>query len=64
MQQEFVRELLARIGGLYLILELLILALNPIPDTAKEWKTKKSNVLRRVFYLLALNVAIIWLLTL
>ena len=64
MHQELVRELLARIVGLYLILELLILALNPIPDTAQEWKTKKNNVLRRVFYLLALNVAIIWLLTL
>lgn len=57
-------ELVARLVGLYLIVELLILALNPIPDSVKQWKLKKQNVLRRIFYLLAVVIAVIWIVTL
>jgi len=57
-------ELVARIVGLYLVVELLILALNPIPDSVRKWKSKKYNMLRRVFYLLALIIAVLWIVTL
>jgi len=57
-------ELVARIVGLYLIVELLILAFNPIPDSVKKWKLKKCNALRRVFYLLAVIIAVLWIVTL
>ena len=64
MQLEFIEIAIARLGGLYLIVELLILALNPIPGTPEKWKAKKNNVLRRFFYYSALNVAVIWVVTL
>jgi ABC-type nickel/cobalt efflux system permease component RcnA len=58
------QELMARFAGLFLIVELLVLALNPIPETAKKWKAKKCNMLRRLCYLLALIIAAIWIATL
>ena len=61
MELEFV---LTRLGGLYLILEFLTVALNQIPDTPEKWKVKKHNAIRRLCYYLALNVAAIWILTL
>jgi hypothetical protein len=64
MQLELVSEALVRLGGLYLIVELLIQALTPIPDTAQKWKAKKYNVVRRLCYFLAFNLAVIWVLTL
>jgi hypothetical protein len=63
MQLELVSYVLVRLSGLYLIMELLILALNPIPDTAEKWKVKKQNMLRRLCYYVALNLAVIWILT-
>ena len=50
MQLEFVSYLSVRASGVYLILELLILALNPIPDTAEKWLAKKRNLTRRLSY--------------
>ncbi len=64
MQLELVSYLLVRASGVYLILELLILALNPIPDTAEKWLAKKRNFIRRLSYYVALNMAVIWILTL
>ena len=64
MQQELLEYVLSRLAGPYLIMELLILALNPIPDTPEKWKAKMYNVLRRAFYYLALNIAVVWIATL
>lgn len=64
MQLELLELLLVRLGGLYLMSELLILALNPIPDTPEKWRAKKHNVFRRLCYYAALNLAAIWILTL
>ena len=64
MQLEFVEFVLPHLGWLYVIVELLILALNPIPDTPEKWRAKKHNMLRRLSYYLALNIAVIWIATL
>jgi hypothetical protein len=64
MQLELVSYLLVRVSGMYLILELLILALNPIPDTTEKWSAKKRNLIRRLSYYAAFHVAVIWILTL
>ncbi len=64
MQQELLEYVLSRLAGPYLIMELLILALNQIPNTPEKWKAKMYNVLRRAFYYLALNIAVVWIATL
>lgn len=64
MEVELLRLELARLGVLYLIIELLIVSLNPIPDSDQKWKAKKHNVIRRFCYYLALNLAVILIATL
>jgi hypothetical protein len=57
-------ELLLRLAGLFMIFELLVLSFNPLPETRKQWRSKKLNVLRRVFYYAACLLAAVWLATL
>ena len=64
MYKELLEYLLPRMAGPYLILELLMLALNRLPATPKEWEAKKEMMIRRFLFFLAQTIAAIWLLSL
>jgi hypothetical protein len=57
-------ELLLRMVGLGVIVELLIVSFNPLPDTKEKWAAKRANVIRRLCYYVACLLAAIWLQTL
>jgi len=57
-------ELLLRMVGVFLVFELLVLGLNPLPETFEQWRKKKMTVLRRIFYYVACLLAAIWVATL
>jgi hypothetical protein len=57
-------EVLLRMTGIFLIVELLLFAVNPVPDTKEKWKAKMLWMLRRLSYYLACLVAAVWLHTL
>jgi len=57
-------ELLLRMVGVFLVFELLVLGLNPLPETIDQWCKKRRTVLRRIFYYVACLLAAIWVATL
>lgn len=46
---------------LALIVELVIVGVNSIPKTKKQWREKKHAVIRRVALYVALTLAVMWL---
>jgi hypothetical protein len=57
-------EVQLRIVAVFLVVELVILAVNPLPDTRKRWETKKRSVVRRFCWCLAMMITEFWLATL
>ena len=52
-----VERILLLLTEVYVIIELLVVAINPLPDTPEKWRKKKEMVLRRFCYYLACVVA-------
>jgi hypothetical protein len=64
LEAAVILEVQLRAIAVFVVIELVILAVNPLPDTDKEWETKKRSVIRHFCWCLALMITEFWLATL
>ena len=57
-------EVQLRVLAVFVVIELVILAVNPLPDTEEKWESKKRSVIRRFCWCLAMMITEFWLATL